>query len=168
MCLSVFLLLSPRGDRERLLVGQVDPSGPWERIGALDAARLRLWREVGEWMLPSCHLQFFEPPREAAARILTEQLGLEGVEVTGPEVFSETYTPPRRPTQHQHWDLDFLFRAELPGPDPPRHPAWRQLRFVAPSETPRRAFTRLHDDILELAGYRFADAGGAPAGPGSR
>jgi ADP-ribose pyrophosphatase YjhB (NUDIX family) len=158
MCLSVFVILSPAGQADQVLVGQIDPSAPWARIGALDPARVRLWREVGDWMLPSCHLQFYESPQDAGNRILAEQLGLEGIELSGPQVFSETYTPPRHPTEHQHWDLDFLFRGELARSAPPHHPAWRQLRFLAPSSTPRRSFTRLHDDILELAGYRFGDA----------
>ncbi len=158
MCLSAFVLLSPEGRPDEVLVGQVDPSGPWERIGALDPARVRLWGQAGQWMLPSCHLLFFESPPAAAERIVREQLGLDGLLLGEPRVFSETYAPSRLPAEHQHWDLDFLFRGTVGGASPPRHPAWKELRFVRPDTTPRRAFTRLHDDILELAGFRFPEA----------
>ncbi len=158
MCLSAFVLLSPRGRPDEVLVGRVDPAGAWERIGALDPARVRLWAQAGQWMLPSCHLLFFESPHDAARRIVREQLDLADVDVGEPQVYSEAYAPARQPAEHRHWDLDFLFRGELPGPEAPRHPAWRELRYVRPSEMSRRAFTRSHDDILELAGFRFDDS----------
>ncbi len=150
LCLSSFLLLSPRGRPDEVLVGRVDPDGPWAEIGALDPRRVRLNAEG--WMLPSCHLQYFESPTEAADRIAREQLGLEGLELDPPQIFSETYTPRRHPDLGRHWDLEFVFRGILDRPAP-RPPAWTELAFVAPSRTPRRAFTRSHDEVLEIAGF---------------
>jgi ADP-ribose pyrophosphatase YjhB (NUDIX family) len=153
LCLSAFVLLSPPSGRDRVLVGRLDPRAPWDRIGALDEERVRLNR--AGWMIPSCHLEYFEPPDRAAQRVLTEQLGLSGVPLEPAGVFSETYRPRRHPERGLHWDLQFLFRGSVATPEPPAHPAWTSLRFVDPSRTTRAEFTRSHDEVLELAGYRI-------------
>ena len=106
-------------------------------------------------MLPSSQLLFFEGPAEAAERVLAEQLGLKGVTLDGPTVASEVYRSPRHPERARHWDLQFLFRGTLPTATPPASSAWEELAFVEPSTTPRVEFTRSHDEVLELAGYRF-------------
>jgi ADP-ribose pyrophosphatase YjhB (NUDIX family) len=151
LCLSSFLLLTPRGSGERVLVGRIDPEGPWAEIGALNPHRIRLNAEG--WMLPSCHLLYFESPHDAARRVLYEQLGLRDVPLQPPLIFSEKYRPPRHPERGEHWDLEFLYRGEIPTTWVPEHPAWKQLRFVDPARTPRQDFTRSHDEILELAGW---------------
>ena len=153
LCLSSLLLLSPREDRREVLVGKLDPAAPWGRIGGLDARRILL-NSTG-WMLPSCHLLYFEAPEAAARRILREQLGVESLSLEGPQVHSEVYTPRRHPQAARHWDIEFLFRGVLAQPTL-EHSSWRELRFVDPSRTPRSAFTRSHDEVLELAGYRFS------------
>jgi ADP-ribose pyrophosphatase YjhB (NUDIX family) len=153
ICLSAFVLLSAPGRPREVLVGRIDPRAPWGRIGALNATRIRLNAEG--WMLPSCHLLYFEPPAEAARRVLSEQLGLDGLALGPPAVVSETYRPARHPEHGEHWDLEFLFRGSAPAGWRPSHPAWKELRFVDPSATPRGEFTRSHDEVLELAGYRF-------------
>jgi ADP-ribose pyrophosphatase YjhB (NUDIX family) len=153
LCLSTFLLLSPRGDSRKVLVGRIDPRGPWGEIGALDARRVR--QNLDGWMLPSCHLMYFESPDEAATRILREQLGLGNVALERPLVFSETYRPRRHPERGTHWDLQFLYRGDVPNSWTPEHPAWGILRFVDPAEVPRKDFTRSHEEVLELAGYRI-------------
>ncbi len=154
LCLSSFLLLSPKGCPQEVLVGRIDPSGPWKQIGAMDPERIRQNSEG--WMLPSCHLRYFESPDKAAQRILEEQLGLTSVPFDRPLVFSEAYRPRRHPERALHWDLEFLYRGTLPTASLPRHPAWKELRFVNPSTTPRANFTRSHDEVLELAGLRFS------------
>jgi ADP-ribose pyrophosphatase YjhB (NUDIX family) len=153
MCLSSFLVLSPKGHPDRVLVGRIDPAAPWMRIGALDPRRVRL--NASGWMLPSCQLLYFESPEAAARRVLDEQLGLGDVELEPPIIVSESYRSPRHPERRQHWDLEFLFRGALPAPEPPRHAAWVELRYVTPAETPRRAFTRSHEEILENAGFHI-------------
>ncbi len=155
LCLSSFLLLSPAGRPGELLLGKIDPSAPWDRIGALDPVRVR--NNTGGWMLPSCHLMFYEPPESAARRILSEQLGIEGLPLPPPTVFSDTGPPRRHPDLGSHWDIGFLFRGTLPGGSPPTHPAWRELRFVDPARTSRSEFTRSHDEVVERAGFRVRD-----------
>ena len=153
MCLSSFVLLSRPERLEEVLVGRINPDAPWDSIGALDAHRVQLNCEG--WMLPSCHLLWFESPHDAALRILKEQLGLDGVVLSGPQIFSEMYRPRRHPERGEHWDLEFLFRGVVPPTWTAAHPAWRELRWVNPSETPRTDFTRSHDEVLELAGFSF-------------
>ncbi len=153
LCLSSFVLLSPPGHPEEVLVGRIDPEHPWGEMGALDPRRAEL--NARGWMLPSCHLLHFEPPEAAAARIVKEQLGLPPLPLEGPQVFSETYSPRRHPDRGSHWDIEFLYRGTLPQGRVPTPPAWRELRFVEPAKTPRTDFTRSHDEVLELAGYRF-------------
>jgi ADP-ribose pyrophosphatase YjhB (NUDIX family) len=152
LCLSSFLLLSPSGLRDKVLVGRIDPEGPWAEIGALNPRRIQLNAEG--WMLPSCHLLYFESPDDAARRILDEQLGLRDIPLEAPLVFSEKYRPRRHPQRGEHWDLEFLYRGEVPSTWVPKHGAWKLLRFVDPSQTPREEFTRSHDEILELVGFR--------------
>jgi ADP-ribose pyrophosphatase YjhB (NUDIX family) len=151
LCLSSFLLLSPSGIRSQVLVGRLDPTAPWREIGALDARRVEL--NAQGWMLPSCHLLFFESPQEAAVRVLREQLGLEGIALDAPSIFSEKYRPRRHPERGEHWDLEFVYRAEAPPGWRAAHPAWRELRFVDPAQIPRGEFTRSHEEVLELAGF---------------
>ena len=152
LCLSSFVLLSSDAKRSDVLVGRLDPSAPWDRIGALDPRRIEL--NAPGWMLPSCHLIYYESPEAAARRVLREQLGLGDVPLDPPLVFSEMYVPRRHPDLGEHWDIEFVFRATLASA-PRSHPAWRELRFVDPRSTPRESFTRSHDEVLELVGYRF-------------
>ncbi len=153
LCLSSFLLLSPENRPKEILVGRIAGSADWSQIGALDPRRVRLNAEG--WMLPSCHLLYFESPDDAARRVLKEQLGLERLPLEGPAVYSEKYSPRRQPEREEHWDLEFLYRGTVPPTWPRQHPAWAELRFIEPSLTPRAAFTRSHDEILELAGFRI-------------
>jgi ADP-ribose pyrophosphatase YjhB (NUDIX family) len=151
LCLSSFLVLSPSGIRTKVLVGKIDPRGPWGEIGALNPHRIQLNSEG--WMLPSCHLLYFESPRDAAIRVLREQLGLENLTLEGPSIFSEKYRPRRHPERGEHWDLEFVFRGEVPTRRTPAPAAWKELRFIDPSKTARSEFTRSHDEVLELAGF---------------
>jgi ADP-ribose pyrophosphatase YjhB (NUDIX family) len=153
LCLSAFVLLSREDTRDRVLLGRIDPTAPWAHIGALDARRVRL--NASGWMLPSCHLEYFEPPDDAARRVLREQLGLADVPLSSSVVTSECYRPRRHPERGLHWDLQFLYRGTAPRDWVPRHPAWTELRFLDPSATPRAEFTRSHEEVLELAGYRI-------------
>jgi len=153
LCLSSFVLLSPRGRSAEVLVGRLDPAAPWDQIGAMDPRRVQLNAEG--WMIPSCHLLWFESPLDAARRVVREQLGPLEIDLTGPEVFSERYRPRRHPERGEHWDLEFLYRGTAPPAWTPAHPAWKELRWANPSKTPRSEFTRSHDEVLELAGFRF-------------
>ncbi len=153
LCLSAFLLLSRPGRPGEVLVGRIDPTGPWERIGGLTPDRVR--SSEGGWMLPSSHLLYFEAPEEALRRIAREQLGIDALGIGPIEVRSETYASRLHPERRRHWDLDFLARGEAPPAFSGRHPAWKELAFIDPRATGRSAFARSHDEILELAGHRF-------------
>jgi len=142
ICLSAFLVISEIGHPERVLMGHLDPSAPWDHLGALDPERAEANRHG--WMLPSSHLLLSESPKAAAERILKEQLGLPMSELDGPYVYSEVYGA------KNHWDLHFVFIGERE--QVAQHPAWSELAFVDVNETPRDQIARYHEDILALVG----------------
>lgn len=142
VCLSAFVVLNQTGHEDRILMGKLNPSEPWDHIGALDAERAQANSQG--WMLPSCHLQIGEAPEAAAERILREQLGIPVQALRGPFVFSEVYGA------KNHWDLEFVFLGERD--QAAQHPAWTDLRFVDVNEVPRDAIARYHEDILTHVG----------------
>ncbi|MGI0150875.1 MAG: NUDIX domain-containing protein, partial [Thermoplasmata archaeon] len=132
MCLSAFVLLGRAGSAGEVLLGRIDPSAPWDRLGGLSAERVR---SIGEaWMLPSSHLIEYEAPVEAARRVAREQLELPALPLRGPEVFSEAYHRPGTEPEEHHWDLHFVFRGDWPGGPSARAAPFRELRFFAPVE----------------------------------
>jgi hypothetical protein len=150
MCLSVFLVLTPPGQEAAVLMGRIDPSAPWDEIGALDPARRRA---IGDrWMLPSSQLVFFESPSEAALRILKEQLASDPIPLEGPAVFSEAYHRPGSAATDPHWDIHFVFRGRWRSASPPRVPAWRQLEFVDVGRLAPDGIARNQGDVLALVG----------------
>ncbi|MEM3670671.1 MAG: NUDIX hydrolase [Thermoprotei archaeon] len=150
MCLSVFLILYNR-QMSNVLLGRVNPEYvDWEHIGALDQTRLS--RFSPKWMLPSSHLILYESPTEAARRVLKEQLGLDGLKLDGPHVYTEVYDIERAGLRN-HWDTEFIFRGELEKePDP--HPAWLELKFRDAKTMSEEEFARNHQDILRNVGVR--------------
>ena len=156
LCLSAFLVLTERGRPDRVLMGHLDPTAPWDHMGALDASRTQVHSKG--WMLPASHLIVNEPPHEAARRIAVEQLERRDLTFSEPRVVSEVYTPKRFPGIVGHWDLEFIFRGEWPGGAPPHAAAWTDLRFVDLATTPKTAVARSHEDVLESAGLRFGVA----------
>jgi ADP-ribose pyrophosphatase YjhB (NUDIX family) len=151
LCLSSFLVISERGYRNKVLMGKLDPTAPWDQLGALDPARAEVHGKG--WMLPSSHLMIFESPQGAASRILREQLELSGVELSEPRVVSEVYTPKRFPNLPQHWDIEFIFEGELEARFLKRTRAWKSLEFMDLEKLQRSEISRSHDDILESAGF---------------
>jgi len=155
MCLSAFVVLTAAGSPSRVLLGHLNPKAMWDHLGALDPERVEVHSKG--WMIPSSHLLLKEPPQEAARRILKEQLELEGVPLTGPMVVSETYTPRRFPDLPSHWDLEFIFRGELPVENLPVAFAWKELAFVDINRTRKSEIARSHEDVLKSAGLKFAE-----------
>jgi ADP-ribose pyrophosphatase YjhB (NUDIX family) len=155
MCLSAFVVLTRTGSPNQVLIGHLNPEAMWDHIGALDPERVEVHSRG--WMIPSSHLLLKEPPQEAAKRILKEQLELKGVKLSEPAVVSEVYTPRRFPDIPSHWDLEFIFRGELSMEKTPRAFAWKELAFVDVSRTRKSEMARSHEDVLESAGFRFAE-----------
>ncbi len=155
ICLSSFLVLTEEGHPGHVLMGHLDPSAPWDHIGALDAPRVQANRKG--WMLPSSHLVLGESPQEAARRIAREQLDLQRLALSDATVVSETYPSSRSP-QLVHWDLEFIFRGELAAGAVPKASAWTDLRFVDVAHTTKAEIARSHEDILASAGLRVGVA----------
>lgn len=103
-------------------------------------------------MIPSCHLQLFESPSEAASRIADEQLGVPGLQIGAPRVFSEAYGRADDPANDPHWDLHFVFDVEWPKGRPVHARPWLELRFAAVDDLPPGSVARGHEDIVRLAG----------------
>ncbi len=156
LCLSAFLVLSEHGHPDHVLMGHLDPSAPWDHIGALDASRTQVHSQG--WMLPASHLLLHESPDEAARRIAAEQLERRDLALSEPRIVSEVYTPKRFPDVVRHWDLEFIFRGEWPSGVTPRAAAWTDLRFVDVPATPKSAMARSHEDVLASAGLRVGVA----------
>ena len=155
MCISAFVVLTEAGYPDRVLLGHLNPAAAWDHIGALDLERVEVHSKG--WMIPSSHLLLREPPQDAARRVLNEQLELQGIPLSEPSVVSETYTPKRFPDLPSHWDLEFIFRGELAAGRLPKAHAWTELAFVDVGRTKKSEMARSHEDILESAGFRFAE-----------
>lgn len=154
LCLSAFLVVT-RGKTGEILMGHLNPSAAWDHIGALDQSRIEAHSKG--WMLPSSHLVVHESPQNAAKRIVREQLGVQenSITLTGPAVVSEVHTPKRFPNLLNHWDIEFIFRGE--SETLPSSSAWSELKYVDVSKISRQDMARSHEDIVESAGFRFAD-----------
>ena len=138
LCLSVFLVISRRRDPNYVLMGRLSSDAPWDHIGALDSERVERHRKG--WMLPSSHLVLGEGPKEAAERVLKEQLGLTDQTVTGPLMFSEVSG------SKNHWDLEFVYSGERD--EAPSHEASSELKFVDMTKARKEEIARSHEDIL--------------------
>ncbi len=155
LCLSTFLVIRPRGQPDRVLVGRIDPAGPWAHIGGLDPSRAHQW-STG-WMLPSCQLLYYEAPEESAHRIAREQLGVELSPLPTPLLMSDSDQRPTAAKGDLHWDIGFVYVIDNFSDRPPHHSAWTDLRFVEVSMTRRTDYVRSHQDVLRLAGMPCAD-----------
>ncbi|HYK93274.1 MAG TPA: hypothetical protein VEY07_04435 [Thermoplasmata archaeon] len=148
-CISLYVLLRSPRDGTGVVAGRLDPGADWPSIGAIPAERLE--RLSKGWMLPSRHLRLFEDPDTAARSILSEQLGLSGIALRGPRIFSETYR--REGTgRDPHWDLQLIYEGSWPMGRPLAAAPWRTLELLDLSTTPAESFVRSHADILALAG----------------
>jgi len=156
VCLSAFVIVTETGHPTNVLMGHMNPRAPWDHIGALDPSRVEVHSRG--WMLPSSHLIFQESPGDAARRIAREQLELPDLSFSEPIVVSEAYTPRRFPDAAKHWDLEFLFRSEIPAADIPHPTAWAELAFVDLRRTAKSEIARSHEDVIESAGLHFGGA----------
>jgi ADP-ribose pyrophosphatase YjhB (NUDIX family) len=149
-CISVFLIIHQRDRSSNVLMGRINPNADWDHIGALTHDRVAAHSDG--WMLPSCHIMYGESPQDAVRRIAKEQLGFEKeLNLAGPKVYSEVYTPKRHPTAKEHWDLQFIFEGELGVEELQRKKtpnAWRELEFVDIDLLNKTKFARSHEDII--------------------
>ena len=144
MCISAFVIISRRSEPESVLMGKIDKNANWDHIGALDSKRVE--RSSVGWMLPSSHLMLYETPEGAARRILREQLNIRDMRLEGPLTFVDTSGT------ENHWDIGFIYTGTRDAA--PRSPAWRELRFVKPSELRSDEVVRSQIDVLAYAGKR--------------
>jgi ADP-ribose pyrophosphatase YjhB (NUDIX family) len=152
LCLSAFLVITDERNSNSVLMGHLNTKAPWDHIGALDSSRVEVHSKG--WMLPSSHLLLYESPREAAKRILKEQLEID-LALSGPDVVSETYIPKRFPELPRHWDIEFIFKGKMSEQSVPKPFAWSELAFVNLDTARRSEIARSHEDILESAGLTF-------------
>lgn len=151
LCLSVFVLVGDPKNPNLVALGRPEGSAPWSELGNLEPASLAALQE--HWLLPACHLVEFESPRAGAERIVREQLGIEHLDLRGPEVFSEAYPSSTSPESGHHWDLEFLYRADWPHGRELHSPAFRELRLIDTRTIGASNLGRGHGDILIHAGY---------------
>lgn len=151
LCLSTFLLIGDPKNPNVVLLGRPAATAPWTEIGSLEPGPLEALQD--RWVLPAGHLVEFEAPRSAADRIAREQLGLDRLEMRGPEVFSEAYSSRIDPEGGNHWDFHFLFRGDWPRARELHAPAFKELRMIDVRLVGAAHLGRGHGDILMLAGY---------------
>ena len=96
-----------------------------------------------------------EPQTIIARRIAREQLDRPDLVLREPKVASDAYPPRRFPELGDHWDLEFIFFSSLLESELPRPAAWKELRFLDLTTTPKTAVARSHEDVLESAGLQF-------------
>ncbi|MGA9839144.1 MAG: hypothetical protein WBE40_03470 [Thermoplasmata archaeon] len=150
LCLNVFLVLRSTRHPDRVLLGRLDPTAPWEELSALGPDRLA--RLAGHWLLPASQLLFFESPDDAARRIAREQLETELPSLGVPRIFSEAYSRPAPEGRDPHWDIHFVYPLPWPGAETVRAKPWKELAFLDARRIPRPDFGRNHGDILDLLG----------------
>src|SRR5271154_1573491 len=87
LCLSSFVLVTQAGKPGLVLLGRLNSGAPWDHIGALDPERVRAHSKG--WMIPASHLMLKESPVDAARRVVKEQLEMDKLTLSGPQVVSE-------------------------------------------------------------------------------
>jgi len=142
MCLSVFVVISQKGNPSGILMGRINKSAQWDHLGALDAERAE--RHSRGWMLPSSHLLLYESPQDAAQRVMREQLRVFDQKLDGPVTFVEAYGP------LNHWDFEFVFQGMRDSITP--NDAWLDLRFVDVRKLKMEELVRAQADILASMG----------------
>jgi hypothetical protein len=151
LCVSVFVLVGDPKNPNSVVLGRPAAAAPWAEIGNLEPATLEDLQD--RWLVPASHLVEFESPRSAAERVVREQLGLDHIELRGPEVFSEAYPSRLDPGSGNHWDLEIIFRGDWPRGRELHSSAFKELRLIDTRLVAAPHLGRGHGDILILAGY---------------
>jgi hypothetical protein len=143
--------LTRKSNENEVVLGKINPEANWEYVGAIDKERAKIFSKG--WMIPSSHLIFGEDPKDAAKRILREQLVLQNIGLEGPFVVSFQYASSRAP-QHLHWDIEFIFKGKIESIV--KNELWNELEFIDVRKISKKDFTRGHEDILEAIGYKIS------------
>jgi hypothetical protein len=147
-CISAFLVISDSKNPRSVLLGKVDPAGPWDHLGAMFPDLVNTASKG--WMLPSSHIILFESPHDASRRILSEQLGLQNLELAEPKIFSDVYDQKGR---KNHWDLQMVYRGTAASDIAlKREGVWTELKFVNLDSITTNDLVRTNGDILANVG----------------
>lgn len=151
LCLSVFLVLEQGGE---VLVGSMDPehASRWTKHWAPNIAYYedeRRERLFDGWRLPATYLRVGEDPGQAAGRVWTDQLALEGPPDLSPVRVVSSAQPSRRSPDHDHWDVLFLYTVDGPQLNQ-RPPHWHQLGYESIDDLDPDQGVMLHGEILDL------------------
>ena len=138
MCVSSFLVSV---DGSGLLVGRMGAHEAWASLDHVASGKAAL----EGWVLPAGHVRIGEDPAAAAQRIARDQLRAEVPDLRLARVLSYAGPLPSR-GQQTHWDLCFVYDAELEVGDTP--PWFVELRRVPLTDLRREQFARGHGDVL--------------------
>jgi len=147
VCLSSFLVL--RGSGTGILVGKMAKPEIWTEKFMVPEPYASNAAKSGKWVLPASHLQFGESPKDAANRILADQLQLKKTKLSLLEAQSHLSDP--SDLEGAHWDLCFVHGGTVKGSV--KGAEWfSELRFVNTRNLTSDDFARGHGDVLEELG----------------
>ena len=138
MCVSSFLVSV---DGEGLLAGRMREHEAWSSLDHVASGKDAL----AGWVLPAAHTRVGEDPAVAALRIATDQLRATVRDVRLARVLSYAEPMPSR-GQESHWDLCFVYDADLVVPETPRW--FSELRRLPLTGLRRDQFARGHGEVL--------------------
>ena len=144
MCVSSFLVSV---DEDGLLVGRMRRHEAWTGLDLVASPDRAFDR--ARWVLPAGHVRVGEDPKAAARRIVERQLQAAVRELRLTRVLS--YAAPFE-SRHQdlHWDLCFVYDADLPAASTP--PWFSELRRVPLPQLRVADFARGHGEVLRDLG----------------
>lgn len=160
-CLSSFVVVS---NGRKILVGKMGRPEIWTERFLVGPKFAPIYTGSGKYVLPARHLHWYESPLEAANSVLRDQVGLKvpqgGVSLV--DVQSHVSGDVADEKEPPHWDICFLYRAEVSDKQAARirRPEWfTELAFKPLGGLKQDDFTRGHGDVLQVAGLLGAKSG---------
>ena len=147
-CLSSFVVVS-NGDG--ILIGKMVKPEIWVERFFVGEKFAPVYTSSNKFILPSCHLAWFESPIDAALRVVTEQIQLKADKQSLKllEVQSHVGGDPNDTVQPAHWDLCFVYELNVPPGTTLKSPGWfEELHFANKKSLKSPDFTRGHGDVL--------------------
>ncbi|MEE9237372.1 MAG: NUDIX domain-containing protein [Thermoplasmata archaeon] len=141
MCVSAFLISA---NKDGILAGRMKDPKAWSSLDRVSAMGLGFREDL--WVLPAGHLHVGEHPDAAAERIASDQLRARLRDLRLWHVLSYAEPMPSR-NQDLHWDLCFVYKANLEVPAIP--PWFSELRRLPLSKLSSAMFARGHGEIVE-------------------